>query len=110
MMNPLQIHFHEMPSSEAVEAKIRAHVEKLETFYDRITSCRVTVEESHRRHTTGNHFNCRIDIIVPGSEIFVGRDPDQRSKKRSGNSRNTRVASAPRSRRTSTPPTRVAKS
>jgi ribosome-associated translation inhibitor RaiA len=41
MQTPLEISFHNMERSEAVEAKIRQRVEKLEKYFDRITSCHV---------------------------------------------------------------------
>ena len=40
----LQVTFRDMERSDAVEAEIRRRVEKLEEFFDRIMSCRVTVE------------------------------------------------------------------
>jgi len=41
---PLKITFRNMPPSKTVEAKIRAKTSKLDSFYDRIMSCRVTVD------------------------------------------------------------------
>ena len=44
MQVPLQITFRHMDSSPALEARIRQRAEELEHFFDRITSCHVTVE------------------------------------------------------------------
>jgi ribosome-associated translation inhibitor RaiA len=41
---PLQITFRNMPPSQAIEDNIREKASKLESFYDRIMSCRVIVE------------------------------------------------------------------
>ena len=49
MQLPCQITFRDIPPSEAVEAKIRQKVEKLNRFYDRIISCRVIIEVPHQR-------------------------------------------------------------
>jgi len=77
MQTPLQITFRNLDRSEAVEAKVRERVEELEQFYDRITACRVVIEEPTRRHHKGNLFHVRVDLSVPGREIVVKRDPPE---------------------------------
>lgn len=81
MQNPLQITFHGIDHSEAVETRVREKVGKLEQFFDRITSCRVTMENNHRNssnlHHKGEAFHVRIDLIVPGTELVVNRDSDE---------------------------------
>lgn len=76
MQVPLQITFRHMDSSDAVAARIRGRTEELERFFDRIMSCHVVVECRHPRHQQGNLFRVRIDLMVPGREIVVGRDPE----------------------------------
>ena len=71
MQTPVQITFRGMDTSPAVEARIRDKVRKLETFHDRITSCRVVVEAPHRRHQKGKLFLVSIDVTVPGGELVV---------------------------------------
>ncbi|MGD8416432.1 MAG: HPF/RaiA family ribosome-associated protein [Pseudomonadales bacterium] len=75
MLHPLQITWRDIPKSDALEADIRAKAEKLEQFYDKIISCRVTVEASNRRHHKGNLYRLHIAIEVPDKEIVVTRDP-----------------------------------
>ena len=72
---PLQITFRNMPPSEAIEDNIREKVSKLESFYDRIMSCRVIVEAPHRHHRKGKAYEVRIDLTVPGSELVINRSP-----------------------------------
>jgi len=48
MKQPLQITFHNMESSEVMEANIRDTAKNLSRFYDQIMSCRVVVEAHHR--------------------------------------------------------------
>ncbi|MCU0683147.1 MAG: HPF/RaiA family ribosome-associated protein [Polyangiaceae bacterium] len=81
MMNPPQIVFHDLESSDFMQARIHEHIAKLEKFFDRITSCRVTVEAPHRSHHKGNHYAVRIDLLVPGHELVVNRDPEQRRQR-----------------------------
>ena len=64
MRFPLQITFRNMSHSNEVEESIRAEAEKLETFYDRITACRVAVEVPHRHHRKGKPVHVRIDLRV----------------------------------------------
>jgi ribosomal subunit interface protein len=73
MQTPLEIRFHQMDPSAALEARIREKAARLERFADRISSCRVVVEQEHRQHTKGNLFRVKIDIGVPGREIVVDR-------------------------------------
>lgn len=77
MQTPLQITFHGLARSAALEARIREKAAKLEEFHPAITSCRVTVEELGRRQQQGRQFNVRIDLHVPGHEIVANRDHDE---------------------------------
>ena len=74
MQIPLQITVRGTDRSEALEAHIRDKVDKLEEFFGHIMSCRVVVELPHKHRHQGKHFNVRIDIGVPGSEIVANRD------------------------------------
>lgn len=69
-----KITIKDFPPSEAITTRIKERVAKLDQFYSRITACRVTIEQSQRRHHQGKLFNVRIDLTVPGSEIVVNRD------------------------------------
>jgi ribosome-associated translation inhibitor RaiA len=68
---PLQITFRNMPPSEAIEKNIREKTAKLDSFYERITSCRVIVEAPHRHHHKGKAYEVRIELTVPGGEIVI---------------------------------------
>lgn len=74
MQLPLQITFRHMEPSAALEARIRQRADEFERFFDRITSCRVIVERVNRRHQQGNLFEVKIDMMIPGSELVVGRE------------------------------------
>ena len=74
---PLQVTFRDIPPSRAVEADIREKAIKLESFYDRIVSCKVIVEAPHRRHHKGKLYHVRIDVTVPGGELVINREPSQ---------------------------------
>ena len=75
MQVPLEITFRGMDRSEAVEAEIRRHVDSLEHFCDRITSCHVTIELPHRHKRQGKIFEVKILVMVPRRELVVSHRP-----------------------------------
>lgn len=78
MQIPLQITFHGIDHSDAVETRIREKVAKLEQIFAHITSCRVVIEQQHKSpccdHHKGLPFHVRVDITVPGDELVVKKD------------------------------------
>lgn len=75
MQIPPEISYRDFEPSEELKVRVEEEIERLERFYDRITSCRVVVEQPHRRRRSGNLFHVRIDVTVPGRELVVSRDP-----------------------------------
>jgi cold shock CspA family protein len=75
MQFPLQITFRNMTPSETIEEWIRDDADKLDSFYNRVMSCRVAIEVPHRHHRKGSPYHIRIDLIVPGEEIVIKREP-----------------------------------
>ena len=76
MQIPLQISFHGIEQSNALHDAIRKKAEKLERYYDRISSCRVVLEVAGHHKGKGNQFTVRIDMKVPGGEIAVTHEHD----------------------------------
>jgi ribosomal subunit interface protein len=72
---PLEIAFHDIEPSEALEEKIRDRVAKLEKQFSKIHSCRVAVEGNYKSQAGPQEFHVRIDLNVPGKELVVSRDP-----------------------------------
>jgi ribosomal subunit interface protein len=77
MQKPLQIVFHQLAHSDAVEEYVRKRVTKLETLAPRITHCRVALEKAHRHANHGEHYSAHVDVTLPGGEVVVTRSPDQ---------------------------------
>lgn len=75
MKLPLQITWREVEHSDAIEAAIREHADKLDQFSEQIMSCRVVVEAPHGHHHKGNLYHIGLDLTLPGKEIAVKRDP-----------------------------------
>lgn len=73
---PVQVTFHGLAHSDALEADIRERVDWLEQFYPGIVRCRVRVEMPHRHRRDGRHFHVRLEVTVPGVEpIVVSQEP-----------------------------------
>jgi cold shock CspA family protein/ribosome-associated translation inhibitor RaiA len=76
MQVPLKISFHNMDTSEGMEARVRERVDRLEKMCDCIISCRIALEAPHKqphRSTVG----ISISVSVPGKEIVVKREQRQ---------------------------------
>jgi cold shock CspA family protein len=80
MQVPLEITFRNMRRSEEVARSIEAYVEHLESFCDRIISCRVVIDVPHRHHETGNLYQVTIDLVLPGHEIVVNRETSRQTQ------------------------------
>ena len=77
MQTPVRIDLHQLPASPALEARIQASVAELETFFDRIVSCHVSVDVPQGHHRQGQLFHVGIEIGLPGERILVGGATDQ---------------------------------
>jgi ribosome-associated translation inhibitor RaiA len=76
MQLPLQISFHGLDRSEALEKHVREQAMKLEDFCDRVTSCHVVLEQPHKHGRRGNIYHVRIHVAVPRRELVVDREPE----------------------------------
>lgn len=71
MKIPLQINFHDMPVSPALETLIREKAAKLEQFHPNMTGCRVVVDKPHNHSQQGEQFAVTVDVSVPGANLVV---------------------------------------
>lgn len=78
---PMQLTFEHVEHSDAIEARVRDEMAKLEVFYNRITSARIVVSRPQRRRHKGDAYDVRIHLTIPGAaDIVVSREPgDQRA-------------------------------
>jgi cold shock CspA family protein len=75
MQQETRVTFQGMPVSDEIQAACWKQVERLERYYDRITSCRVLVAEPHHHHRKGTHSAIKIELTVPGGVVVVDREP-----------------------------------
>lgn len=74
---PLQIRFHNLEPSDAVESNVRKRAKRLERYCEKIISCRVTIEAPHKHHHQGNIYRVTVDVRTPGDESVASRAPGQ---------------------------------
>lgn len=73
---PIEVAFHNLDHSNAIEANARTHAEKLGTYFDHILNCNVTIETHHHQHK-GNIYHVSINLGVPNAELIANRDPSE---------------------------------
>jgi hypothetical protein len=73
MEMPLQITSHDFDLSPGIEAEMRKHADRLDTYYNRILRSRVVVEAPVGHHRRGGPFNVRLDLTVPRGELVVNQ-------------------------------------
>ena len=83
MDRPLDIAFHNIERSDAVEGEIRAHVERLQTRFPHLTGCRVSIEALNHRHRSGDLPEVHITLSVPGRDLVVSHETQKAGLKRS---------------------------
>jgi putative sigma-54 modulation protein len=71
MQTPVEIHFHGIEKSEAVEERVRWKVSKLEKHCGRMTRCRVVLEAPHRSPTKPKVFQIKVEISLPRRQPIV---------------------------------------
>ncbi len=76
MLTPLEIAFHGLEKSDAVEERIRMKFAKLEQHFERMTHGRVVVSQSARRAPMAKKYEVTIEIGLPGQQpIVVNYEP-----------------------------------
>jgi len=82
MQAPIEIAFHNIEKADWAENAIRDHVARLEQMFDRLTTCRVRVDQ--RANNANNTIPpvVRIELSVPGHrDIVVAHEPDRLQRK-----------------------------
>lgn len=71
MTVPIEISFHGIDKSDAVETRIHEKVARLEQHFSRITHARVVIASPNRASARAKLFQVKIDIGVPGQQSIV---------------------------------------
>lgn len=94
MDRPLEIAFHGLQGTPALEEDIRKHVEKLEHHCKNLVSCRVTVEHSNTKGRPHSHVSVHIQLGLPGRDLAVSHDPHHEKEHRSHPDTHTAIRDA----------------
>ncbi len=71
MTTPLEIHFHGLEKSEAIETRVREKVAKLQRHFDRMSACRVVLEAPHRNPAKPKVYQVKIEVSIPGHQAII---------------------------------------
>src|SRR5260370_33921006 len=64
-----------MAPSQSLAADIRKRVDKLEKFYGRLISCRVSIQARGKQHRKGNVYEVHVEMHAPRGHLVVSREP-----------------------------------
>ena len=84
MITPVEIHFHGIEKSEAIEERVRWKVSKLEKHFGRITRCRVVLEAPHRSPTKPKVYQIKIELSLPRQAAHRGEPRARRQSRQRG--------------------------
>jgi ribosome-associated translation inhibitor RaiA len=73
MQTPVEIQFHGIEKSDALEERVREKVAKLAKHFERMTHCRIVLEAPHRSPQRPKVYQIKIEIGVPGRRPLVVR-------------------------------------
>jgi ribosome-associated translation inhibitor RaiA len=73
MTTPVEVHFHGIEKSEAIEGRVRDKVAKLARHFERMTHCRVVVEVPQWKAQRPKVYQIKIEIGVPRRRPIVVR-------------------------------------
>jgi ribosome-associated translation inhibitor RaiA len=77
MTFPIQLAFHRMDRSDALETHIRERAGKLGKFHPGLTHVHVTVTQETRHGNKGRLFNVRLDLHVKGHSMAITQQGDE---------------------------------
>jgi cold shock CspA family protein len=82
MQVPLEIAFHNIEHSDWAEQEVRARVADLERLYDRLTSCRIHIDQRANNSNGTIPPVVRIELGIPGrKDLVVAHEPDHLQRK-----------------------------
>lgn len=77
MTFPIQLAFHHMDRSEALEQTIRERAERLAKFHPAITNMHVAVTQEARHSSKARLFNVKLDVHVKGQSFAITQQADE---------------------------------
>lgn len=77
-----EISFHKFDGSNALKSEIREHIDRLEQYFGRITTCRVRVDQRQQNAAGTIPPVVSIEISIPGrKDVIVSHEPGHLQRK-----------------------------
>lgn len=77
-----EISFHKMEGSDALKGEIRDHIDRLEKYFGRMTTCRVRVDQRQQNVAGTIPPVVSIEISIPGrKDVVVSHEPGHLQRK-----------------------------
>lgn len=77
-----EISFHKFDGSDALKSEIRGHIDRLEQYFGRITTCRVHVDQRQQNAAGTIPPVVSIEVSVPGrKDVIVSHEPGHLQRK-----------------------------
>ena len=77
MQVPIQVTFRDVKHSSDVMNHVNEKSEKLNKFADNMISCQVVIEYASKQQQSGNLFNTRLIVNVPGKELVSSHNQNE---------------------------------
>jgi putative sigma-54 modulation protein len=71
MTTLVEVHFHGIEKSDAIEQRVRDKVAKLQSHFERMTSCRVGIEATQRNPQKPKVYQIKLEIAIPRRQPIV---------------------------------------
>ena len=75
METPLEIRFHNIVASDAIENQIHEHADRLARLHPHMTGMRIRVELPHQHQHSGNICEVHIEMALPGYKLAITHAP-----------------------------------
>jgi ribosomal subunit interface protein len=79
-MVPLKIDYKNYEEHPDLQPLVEEQVEKLEKYFNRMTSCHVVISKPHHHHQNGHSYHVHLDVHVPGNVIAINREPEKNER------------------------------
>src|SRR5690606_14518843 len=74
MQVPPEIAFRDIEPTDELKALILDGIDKLETVYPNLISCRAVVTDTTPGRNSGNNYRVRLEISIPHKTVMVDED------------------------------------
>jgi ribosome-associated translation inhibitor RaiA len=73
-MEQVQISYHGLEASPALNEVIATHARRLAELNDRLGVLRVAVEAPNHRHRHGQQYRVHLELALPGDDLVIDRN------------------------------------